>query len=315
MADKTYDMESYKQSGAYQSLGIDKLQEQLAGYPVDEETLRKQAEAQYKPTYDAELEGIRQQRDQQIQGYNSQLAGLGTAYDSQRRQTNEGYDQSAASLSNALTRRGLGRSSLVSTQGAYLEKQRGQALSDINARQTAEANAINEKIALLTDQAAQSENRLNSSYASQLEARINELRKENQGAATNLQLQIAALQQEGYNAWVAQQNADREYEFQREQFEYQKKRGSGSGSSSVNQNPAPQPELPGSDDLMDKFIGDGIRNAANWAADSLGKIGSSVTSVLGNILGNISQNARNHQMPNKKTNTSSSKSFQSAIKK
>ena len=210
--------EAYKQSSYYQNLGIDKLQEQLSGYQTDDATLRQQAEAQYKPTYDAELQALQHQTQQQIQGYNSQLAGLGSAYDQQRQQTNDSYNESILSASNALTRRGLGRSSLVATQGAYLENKRNQALSQINADQTAAVNAINEKIALLTDQAAQSEKLLAGNYASQIEARMNELKQQNQTAATNLQLQIAALQQEGYNAWVAQQNADRDYQTQQQQY-------------------------------------------------------------------------------------------------
>ena len=141
--------EAYKQSSYYQNLGIDKLQEQLSGYQTDDATLRQQAEAQYKPTYDAELQALQHQTQQQIQGYNSQLAGLGSAYDQQRQQTNDSYNESILSASNALTRRGLGRSSLVATQGAYLENKRNQALSQINADQTAAVNAINEKIALL----------------------------------------------------------------------------------------------------------------------------------------------------------------------
>ena len=71
---------------------------------------------------------------------------------------------------------------------------------------------------MLTDQAAQSEKLLAGNYASQIEARMNELKQQNQTAATNLQLQIAALQQEGYNAWVAQQNADRDYQTQQQQY-------------------------------------------------------------------------------------------------
>lgn len=230
MADKITDMNAYKQSAAYQSLGIDKLQEQLAGYQTDDAALRQQAEAEYKPTYDANLEALKQQTAQQIQGYQGQLAGLGTAYDKQREKTNESYNQSILSASNALTRRGLGRSSLVATQGAYLEKQRNEALADINADQTAAANAINEKIALLTDQAAQSEKTMAGSYASQIEARMNELKQKNQSAATSLQLQISALQQQGYQAYQEQllkqqqiereqANLDREYKTQQEQWQ------------------------------------------------------------------------------------------------
>lgn len=309
MADKTIDMNAYKQSGAYQSLGIDKLQEQLAGYQTDDAALRQQAEAQYKPTYDAELQALKNQTAQQIQGYQGQLAGMGTSYDRQRRQINEGYDQSILSASNALTRRGLGRSSLVATQGAYLEKQRNEALADINADQTAAANAINEKIALLTDQAAQNEKLMAGNYASQIENRINELREKNQSAATSLQLQIAALQQQGYEAyqnWLLQQQnhelALRDQQLAEDQFAWQKeqaakKSGGSSGGYSAAQNLTPAPQNPSSDDLLDKLMGDMsgnalnklsgiVNNAGSIAANAASNVGSAFSSVLGAITGN-----------------------------
>ena len=312
MPDKTTDMDAYKQSGAYQSLGIDKLQEQLAGYQTDDASLRQQAEAQYKPTYDTQIEALRQQTAQQIQGYQGQLAGLGTAYDQQRRQANEGYDQSILSASNALTRRGLGRSSLVATQGAYLEKQRNQTLADINANQNAAVNAINEKIALLTEQAAQSEKTMAGSYAAQIEARMNELRQHNQSAATNLQLQITALQQQGYQAYLDKLNADRNYELaQREQqlaedqFAYTKeqnaKKSSGGGSSSSSVNPVPAPEAPpSSDDIFNKLLGNGIPGAKE---------------LYNNATARLQQVVQDLQQRSKRNTTTAAKTFKSAVKK
>lgn len=305
MPDKTTDMDAYKQSGAYQSLGIDKLQEQLAGYQTDDASLRQQAEAQYKPTYDTQIEALRQQTAQQIQGYQGQLAGLGTAYDQQRRQTNEGYDQSILSASNALTRRGLGRSSLVATQGAYLEKQRNQTLADINANQNAAVNAINEKIALLTDQAAQSEKTMAGSYAAQIEARMNELRQHNQSAATNLQLQITALQQQGYQAYQQQLLAEREQQLAEDQFAYTKeqnaKKSSGGGSSSSSVNPAPAPEAsPSSDDIFNKLLGNGLPGAKE---------------LYNNATARLQQVVQDLQQRSKRNTTTAAKTFKSAVKK
>ena len=271
-------MEEFQATPYYQGLGIEALQQQLSGYTTDDATLRQQAETQYKPTYDTELESLRQQLAQQVQGYNSQISSLGTTYDQQRRRTNEAYDQSAVQLDNALTKRGLGRSSLVSTQGAYLEKQRNQSLGDIDATQTSAVNALNEKIALLTDQTAQSERRLANSYAAQIESRINELRRENQSAATNLQLQIASLQQQGYQAYQNWLLANREMELAEKQFEYTKSRGSGSSSSSGNNSNEADDETtvpPSSDPLLDKLIG-GSNSVNNISSNS----GKTVTNTV-----------------------------------
>lgn len=252
-------MQQFQQSGYYQSLGLDKLQEQLAGYATDDATLRAQAEALYNPTYQTELEALRQQLALQQQAYKSQLEGMGLTYDQQRRATNQAYNESAVDLNNALTKRGLGRSSLVSTQGAYLENQRNTALGDIDANESAARNALLEKISLLIDQAAQNERLLASNYAQQIEARISDLRQQNQSAATSLQLQLAQLQQQGYQAYQQQLMAEREQQLAEKQFEYttSKKSSSASSSSSSPQNSytPPAQQTPSSDSLLNSLMG------------------------------------------------------------
>lgn len=212
-------MDEFKETPYYQGLGIESLQEQLAGYQASDEALKDQAEAQYRPAYESEREAIRQELEREIQGYNSQKAGAGAAYEQQRRRTNQAYNESAVDMSNALTRRGLGRSSLVSTQGAYLEDRRNQALSDIDRAETDAIGAINERIALLTEQAAQKERTLAGNYARQLESRVNEMKEQKQSAAISLQLQIAALQQQGYEAYQDWLLANRKQEIAEKEFE------------------------------------------------------------------------------------------------
>lgn len=198
---KAADLDEFKATPYYQGLGIERLQEQAAGFNVDDDVLRQQAEAEYSPGYQTELESVRQQLEKEVQGLNGRKSGIEAAYDRQRRQVDESYDESAVGLENELNRRGLGRSSLVSAQGAYLEKQRNQELSDIGRDENAAISAINDRIALLTSQAAQNERTLSANYARQLQDRVNELKQENRNASISLQLQIAALQQQGYEAY------------------------------------------------------------------------------------------------------------------
>lgn len=195
------DMQEFKESAYYQSLGIESLQEALKQYMQDNDALYAQAEAQYRPTYEREMEALSQQRDAQELGYQQRLDRLASAYERQRRRVGQSYDESAVNLNNALTKRGLGRSSLVSTQGAYLENQRNQALEDIHREEMDDIQEINDRIALLTNQTAESQKTLTQNYARQLESRISALRQQNQTAAVSLQLQIAALQQQGYEAY------------------------------------------------------------------------------------------------------------------
>lgn len=224
-------MDDFKNTPYYQGLGIEGLQAQLAGYQQDDAQLRRQAEAQYQPTYESELDAVRQGLARELQGYNAQLAGTGAAYDQQRRRTGQAYDESAAEMNNSLTKRGLGRSSLVATQGAYLQNQRNQALSDIDRAEKDAISAINERIALLTEQAAQSERTLAGNYARQLESRINEMRMQNQTAAISLQLQIAALQQQGYEAYQDWLLGMRQQELAEQEFEAEYGGGTGSSGS------------------------------------------------------------------------------------
>lgn len=227
-------MEEFRKTPYYQGLGIEELEAQLEGYRQDEQALKEQAEAQYRPAYENEMAAARQELEKEVQGYKAQLAGNDAAYDRQRRNVKQAYEQSASELNNQLTKRGLGRSSLVSAQGAYLQNQLGQALAEIDRSESDAIQAINEKIALLTEQAAQSERTMAENYARQLENRVSEMREKNQEAAISLQLQIAALQQQGYEAYQDWLLKNRQQEVEEKEFEaeYGDMLNGGGGASS-----------------------------------------------------------------------------------
>ncbi|MBO4299293.1 MAG: hypothetical protein J5602_06185 [Clostridia bacterium] len=198
---RTGSFQDYESSGWYNRDALKALNRQLEDYPTDYNALKRQAEAEYAPTYALERDALDARLAEQTLAAQNQQAALGRTYERQRQQTNARYDRSAAELNNALTARGLGRSSLAATQGAYLEGQRGMALNDIDRAEADEIAAINSRIALLADETARSRQTMASNYAQQLENRINQLRSGNQTASVSLQLQIAALQQQGYEAY------------------------------------------------------------------------------------------------------------------
>lgn len=202
MAKKPPSYDSWLESGYGASANIAALQQQMAGYATDYDTLSKQATAAYTPTYNASLLALQQQLEAQLGGYNNQLSGLNLAYDKQRRNLNAQYDQSLSSALNNLTKRGIGRSSIVGTTSAAIEGARGQALDDVGAAETDAYEDIYNNIALAQNQYAASERQLRNDYAAQIESRINELRNANQTAQTQLQLQIAQLQQSGYQQYL-----------------------------------------------------------------------------------------------------------------
>lgn len=192
---------AYKQSDWYDAESIDGLRRQLDTLSRSDDALRSQAEAEYRPDYEAQKNALRDTIERETASAQAERDALASTYDRRRRLANESYDRSAAALNNTLNARGLGRSSLTGTQNAYLERERGRTLDDIGAEETENVNAINRRIAQLAENAARDERTLDGSYADKLASRVSALKSANQTAAISLQLQIAALQQQGYEAY------------------------------------------------------------------------------------------------------------------
>lgn len=248
MANAIPSYDEFKSTGNYQSLGLDALQSQLSQYNVSDAELRRQAEALYTPTYQTEVEAIDQSAQQQTLAYQNQLGGVSNAYGKQRQSANEQFDQSASNLNSSLLKRGLGRSSLVSTQGTYLENQRAKSLDAIGSDEANAINSINQQITLLASQSAASKRTMASNYAQQIEARVSDLKNANQTAATNMALQIASLQQSAYQAYSEYLLNNRAQTLAEDQFAWQKKKsGSGGGGGSYTGNPATPPTDPALD--------------------------------------------------------------------
>ena len=192
---------AYRQSDWYDAESVDGLRRRLDALSAGDEALRAQAEAEQRPAYETQKNALRDALERETASAQTERDALASTYDRRRRLANESYDRSAAALNNALNARGLGRSSLTGTQNAYIERERNRALDDIGAEEAASVNAINRRIAQLTESAARDERTLDGNYASQLNSRVNALKSANQTAAISLQLQIAALQQQGYEAY------------------------------------------------------------------------------------------------------------------
>ena len=192
---------AYKQSDWYDAESIDGLRRQLDALSQSDDALRSQAEAEYRPDYETQKNALRDTLERETASAQAERDALASTYDRRRRLANESYDRSAAALNNTLNARGLGRSSLTGTQNAYLERERGRTLDDIGAEESENVNAINRRIAQLAENAARNERTLDGSYADKLASRVSALKSANQTAAISLQLQIAALQQQGYEAY------------------------------------------------------------------------------------------------------------------
>lgn len=222
----------------FQQPDLSALQELLSQYTTDYDTLYQQAQNELSGQLESGRLNLQQQWETQQQNYKNQLNNLFSTLDRQQRTLNEQYNQSANSLNNALTARGLGRSSLVSTQGVALERARNTAINDLLNEYNTQANSIQESMTLAGNQVAAQIAQLENSYLKDLQARVDELRQQNLTAQTNLQLQISQMQMQGYQMYldyILQQASLQEEQRQFNEsmaFEREQASGSGGGGSS-----------------------------------------------------------------------------------
>ena len=148
----------------------------LKGYMTDDE-IQAFAENLLKPQLNAGKEAAQQTYEASKLGYEQQIENLAVQLAEAINKQNANYTQNVAQLENAALARGMGRSSYLLDTEAQL----GQALSetiksltDENARQTAQ---IGQQMTLAAQQNAQTQGRLDTDYASQLAAKVQELKE------------------------------------------------------------------------------------------------------------------------------------------
>jgi len=206
MANKKPTYAGFQNSGYYNASNIAALQGLAGNYTTDRDALRAQAEAALRPTLDAQKLALNQQLENSLLSYNNQLSGSEQNFDIQRRGMNTQYNQSLSQGLNQLGKRGLQRSSAVGTTIGSIEGARNQALNDLGNKQTDFVNDLYNQIALARKQNGDSIAGLDSGYATQLDARVNELYNTNTAALTQLQLQLGQLQGSAYQQYVNQLN-------------------------------------------------------------------------------------------------------------
>lgn len=148
----------------------------LAG-PMSDAEIQKFAEALLTPQKNAALEASQQGYDATKLGYDQEMENLAVQLADAIGKQQMQYNQNLAGLETSALARGMGRSSyLLNTEAAL-----GQALSETiknlsneNTRQTAQ---IQNKLTLAGQQNAQTQGRINTDYATQLAAKIQELKQ------------------------------------------------------------------------------------------------------------------------------------------
>lgn len=138
--------------------------------------IQKYAEALLAPQRNAALEAAQQGYDATKLGYEQEMENLAVQLADAIGKQQQQYAQNIAGLETSALARGMGRSSyLLNTEAAL-----GQALAETiknmsneNTRQTAQ---IQNKLTLAAQQNAQTQGRVNTDYATQLAAKVQELK-------------------------------------------------------------------------------------------------------------------------------------------
>lgn len=150
----------------------------LGGFATQmtDDQIQKYAEALLAPQRNAALEAAQQGYDATKLGYEQEMENLAVQLADAIGKQQQQYAQNIAGLETGALARGMGRSSyLLSTEAAL-----GQALAETiknmsneNTRQTAQ---IQNKLTLAAQQNAQTQGRVNTDYATQLAAKVQELK-------------------------------------------------------------------------------------------------------------------------------------------
>lgn len=160
---------------------VDQIMSGFIGQMTDDE-IRKYAESLLNPQLNAGLEAAKQNYETLELAKKQEQENLAATLARSIQEQQSAYQRSAANVETAALARGMGRSSYtmqsLANQGNALAEAVRQLTTD-NARQQ---NQIQQQISQAAQQTAQTTGRLNTDYASQLAAKIQEIRQNQQNA-------------------------------------------------------------------------------------------------------------------------------------
>lgn len=155
----------------------DKILAGLMGYMTDEE-IQEYAQNLLKPQLSAGLEAAEQQYATTELAKKQEIENLAAALAKGIEEQENAYGKSMANVQTAALARGMGRSSYtlqtLAQQGDALAK----AVADLTTDTTRQQDQIQKQISLAATQKAQTTGRLNTDYASNLAAKVQELRQQ-----------------------------------------------------------------------------------------------------------------------------------------
>lgn len=156
---------------------VNQIMSGLQGYMTDEE-IAQYAENLLNPQKNAAIEASQQNYETTQLAKQQEIENLAASLSRAIAEQEGAYKKSLANVETAALARGMGRSSYtlqtLANQGDNLAKAI-RSLTDENARQSAQ---IQNQITLAAQQNAQTQGRVNMDYASQLAAKVQELRQQ-----------------------------------------------------------------------------------------------------------------------------------------
>ena len=147
----------------------------LRGYMTDEE-IGAFAENLLRPTLNAGLEASQQNYEASKLGYEQEIENLAAQLTQAIQKQQDSYRQSDAGLETAALARGMGRSSYLLDTKTQLSRALSDTIRSLTDESTRQSGQIQQKITLAGQQNAQTQGRLNTDYASQLAAKVQELK-------------------------------------------------------------------------------------------------------------------------------------------
>lgn len=144
--------------------------------PKTDEQIAQQAQNQFRSQYDAQRLAAQQQADATDLGLQQQLAQLGTSYDRQAEEAQKATRQAMSQFDRYSLGRGMQRSSYNAASLANINNQGNKTLADIQQARTDQEGNIAAQRALAQQQLAAQLANLDTGYAADVQAAIDQIR-------------------------------------------------------------------------------------------------------------------------------------------
>ena len=144
---------------------------------MSDEEIAKYAEALLSPQRNAEIEAAQQSYEASRLGYQQEMENLAVQLADSIAKQQQSYGQSIAGIQNDALARGMGRSSYLLSTEAALSQALAETIKNMSAENTRQTAQIQDKLTLAAQQNAQTQGRVNTDYAAQLAAKMQELKQ------------------------------------------------------------------------------------------------------------------------------------------